>query len=81
MEEDRNILIEKYTKVKKVIASCKTLDHTKVAKQMVENLSVLCLGVPLPYEFYATYINNLKFFLKLKIDELTKIWTVKKIFY
>lgn len=73
MEEDRNTFIEKYLKVKKVIASCKTLNHTKVAKQMVENLSVMCLGVALPYEFYATYINNLKFFLKLKNDELTKI--------
>ena len=73
MEEDRNILIEKYLKVKKVIASCKTLDHTKVTKQMIENLSVMCLGMHLPYEFYSTYINNLKFFLKLKIDELTKI--------
>ena len=73
MEEDRNILIEKYSKVKKVIASCKTLDHTKVAKQMIENLSMMCLGIPLPYEFYSTYINNLKFFLKLKIDEFNKI--------
>jgi len=73
MEEDRNIFIKKYLKVKKVITSCTTLDHTKVAKQMVENLSMMCLGIPLPYEFYSTYINNLKFFLKLKIDELTKI--------
>ena len=73
MEEDRDTFIEKYLKVKNVIASCKTLDHTKVARQMVENLSILCLGIPLPYEFYSTYLHNLKFFLKLKIDELTKI--------
>ena len=73
MEEDRNTFIEKYLKVKNVIASCTTLDHTKVAKQMVENLSLLCLGISLPYEFYSTYLHNLKFFLKLKINELTKI--------
>jgi hypothetical protein len=66
-------IIDKYLKVKKIIASCKTLDHTKVAKQTIENLSIICLGVALPYEFYIVYINNLKFFLKLKIDELTKI--------
>ncbi len=73
MEEDRNTFIDKYLKVKEVIASCTTLDHTKVARQMVENLSLLCLGISLPYEFYSTYLHNLKFFLKLKINELTKI--------
>ena len=73
MEEDRNSFIDKYLKVKTVIASCTTLDHTKVAKQMVENLSILCLGISLPYEFYSTYLHNLKIFLKLKINEFTKI--------
>ena len=73
MSKDYNTFIDKYLKVKKVIESCKTLDHTKVTKQMIENLSIMCLGVSLPYEYYSIYLHNLKFFLKLKIDELTKI--------
>ena len=43
MSKDYNTFIDKYLKVKKVIESCKTLDHTKVTKQMIENLHTVNL--------------------------------------
>jgi len=72
MSKNSNEFIDKYLKVKRVIKSCETLDHIEVTKQMIENLSVLYLGIHLPYEFYTVYINNLKFFLKLRLSEIVK---------
>jgi hypothetical protein len=75
MSKDYNTFIDKYLKVKKVIESCKTLDHTKVTKQMIENLHT----VNLRCNFNDVYINNLNFFLKLKTDELKIFWALEKI--
>jgi len=73
MSENYNTFIDKCLKVKRIIKSCETLDHIEVTKQIIENLSVMYLGISLPYDFYTLYINNLKFLLKLKLNELTKI--------
>jgi hypothetical protein len=75
MSKDYNTFIDKYLKVKKVIESCKTLDHTKVTKQMIENLDT----VNLRCNFNEVYINNLNFFLKLKTDELKIFWALENI--
>lgn len=75
MSKDYNTFIDKYLKVKKVIESCKTLDHTKVTKQIIENLC----SVNLRCNFNDVYINNLNFFLKLKTDELKIFWALENI--
>lgn len=69
--EDYRDFIETYIKIKNIIESCTTTPHLKVAKQMIENLTAICLNSHLSYDFYILYINNLKFFLKRKNDELS----------
>lgn len=79
MSKDYNTFIDKYLKVKKVIESCKTLDHTKVTKQIIENLCEVNLKISSKCNFNDVYINNLNFFLKLKTDELKIFWALEKI--
>lgn len=68
---DSREFLDRYAKVKKVIESCTTLEHTKVAKQMINNLTALCMYNTVPYDFYVFYINQLKSFLNKKIHELS----------
>jgi hypothetical protein len=68
---DSREFLDKYVKVRKTIGSCTTLRHTEVAQQMVENLNMSCDHNSLPYDFYASYLTQLKSLLKEKIDELS----------
>lgn len=63
-------IIEAYDKIKEIIKSCLNEDHIKVARQMIDNLTVLCLNEKLPYDYYILYINNLKETLKNKMKQL-----------
>lgn len=68
---DSREFLDRYAKVKQTIESCTTLEHIKVAKQMIDNLVVLCMHNTVPYDFYVFYINQLKSFLNKKINELS----------
>jgi hypothetical protein len=70
MDDSREFL-DRYAKIKNTIDSCETLDHVKVTKRMIDNLSVLCLYNALPYDFYIFYINQLKSLLNKKFNELS----------
>lgn len=70
MDDSREFL-DRYTKTKQVIESCETLDHVKVARRMINNLSTLCTYNSLSYDFYVFYINQLKSFLNKKENELS----------
>lgn len=70
MDDSREFL-DRYTKTKQVIESCETLDHVKVARHMINNLSTLCIYNSLSYDFYVFYINQLKSFLNKKENELS----------
>jgi hypothetical protein len=69
--DDSKDFLERYFKVKNTIESCATKDHTKVADQMIDNLTVLCFHNSLSYEFYIFYIDKLKSLLNKKIDEIS----------
>lgn len=68
---DSREFLDRYAKVKQTIESCTTLEHIKVAKQMIDNLVVLCMHNTVPYDFYVFYINQLKSFLNKKTNELS----------
>ena len=70
MDDSREFL-DRYAKTKHVIESCETLDHVKVARRMINNLSTLCIYNSLSYDFYVFYINQLKSFLNKKENELS----------
>jgi len=70
MDDSREFL-DRYAKIKNTIDSCETLDHVKVTKRMIDNLSTLCLYNTLPYDFYIFYINQLKSLLNKKFNELS----------
>lgn len=70
MDDSREFL-DRYAKIKNTIDSCETLDHVKVTKRMIDNLSTLCLYNTLPYDFYVFYINQLKSLLNKKFNELS----------
>jgi hypothetical protein len=70
MDDSREFL-DRYAKIKNTIDSCETLDHVKVTKRMIDNLSTLCLYNALPYDFYIFYINQLKSLLNKKFNELS----------
>jgi len=72
MEDYNQHFFEKYIKICNVITSCVNKNHILVARQMIDNLTILCLGTKIPYEFYISYINNLKNILTKKTDEITK---------
>jgi hypothetical protein len=70
MDDSREFL-DRYAKIKNTIDSCETLDHVKVTRKMIDNLSTLCLYNTLPYDFYIFYINQLKSLLNKKFNELS----------
>ena len=72
MEDYNQHFFEKYIKICNVITSCINKNHITVARQMIDNLTVMSLGTKIPYEFYISYINNLKNILTKKTDEITK---------
>lgn len=72
MEDYNQHFFEKYIKICNVITSCVNKNHISVARQMIDNLTVMSLGTKIPYEFYISYINNLKNILTKKTDEITK---------
>jgi type III secretion system FlhB-like substrate exporter len=72
MEDYNQHFFEKYIKICNVITSCVNKNHITVARQMIDNLTVMSLGTKIPYEFYISYINNLKNILTKKTDEITK---------
>ena len=72
MEDYNQHFFEKYIKICNVITSCVNKNHILVARQMIDNLTVMSLGTKIPYEFYISYINNLKNILTKKTDEITK---------
>lgn len=72
MEDYNQHFFEKYIKIYNVITSCVNKNHITVARQMIDNLTVMSLGTKIPYEFYISYINNLKNILTKKTDEITK---------
>ena len=72
MEDYNQHFFEKYIKICNVITSCVNKNHITVARQMIDNLIILCLGTKIPYEFYISYINNLKNILNEKNDDITK---------
>ena len=67
---DHKKIIDSYDKAKEIIKSCVNESHVKVARQVIDNLTVLCLNEQLPYDYYILYINNLKNNLKEKIKQL-----------
>ena len=67
---DHKKIIDSYDKAKEIIKSCINEGHIKVARQVIDNLTVLCLNEHLPYDYYILYINNLKNNLKEKIKQL-----------
>ena len=72
MEDYNQHFFEKYIKICNVITSCVNKNHILVARQMIDNLTVMSLGTKIPYEFYISYNNNLKNILTKKTDEITK---------
>lgn len=72
MEDYNQHFFEKYIKICNVITSCVNKNHITVARQMIDNFTVMSLGTKIPYEFYISYINNLKNILTKKTDEITK---------
>lgn len=72
MEDYNQHFFEKYIKICNVITSCVNKNHILVARQMIDNLTIMSLGTKIPYEFYISYINNLKNILTKKTDEITK---------
>ena len=72
MEDYNQHFFEKYIKICNVITSCVNKNHITVARQMIDNFTVMSLRTKIPYEFYISYINNLKNILTKKTDEITK---------
>jgi len=68
--KDHKKIIDGYDKAKEIIKSCINENHVSVARQVIDNLTVLCLNEHLPYDYYILYINNLKNNLKEKIKHL-----------
>jgi hypothetical protein len=68
--KDHKKIIDGYDKAKEIIKSCVNENHVSVARQVIDNLTVLCLNEHLPYDYYILYINNLKNNLKEKIKHL-----------
>lgn len=69
---DHKKIIERYDKVKDTIKSCIHEEHINVARQMIDNLTVLCLNEKLPFDYYILYINSLKEILKERIEQIKK---------
>lgn len=69
---DHKKIVEGFDKIKATIKSCIHEEHINVARQMIDNLTVLCLNEKLPFDYYILYINVLKQMLKEKIEQINK---------
>jgi len=69
---DHKKIVEGFDKIKATIKSCIHEEHINVARQMIDNLTVLCLNGKLPFDYYILYINVLKQMLKEKIEQINK---------
>jgi hypothetical protein len=69
---DHKKVIEAYDKIRAIIKTSVTDEHFKIVQNMIDNLTVVCLGEKLPYDYYILYVNNLRIELKEKIKSFIK---------
>lgn len=69
---DHKKIIEAYDKIKATIKTSVTEEHIETVNHMIDNLTAICLGEKIHYDYYILYIKNLKEEVKERLKQLKK---------